>query len=194
MNRRDALAHLIALAALAWAPQSTRAASGLHTIVDVDRSLILGTITIRAFIDVSVDPRVAWSVLTDYNRLAEFVPDMDYSRVVSKPGEPIRIVQRGQKSWLILDAPFEEHLQVDETPQSRISFSQLSGTLKDMHGEWRLLPYRGGVRITYYAKMQPGLLSPRMPGDSLLIEADIGRMMEAIGQEMVRRQNIQARQ
>jgi hypothetical protein len=166
----------------------------MHAIVDVDRSLLLGSIIVRAFIDVAVDTRLAWSVLTDYNRLAEFVPDMHSSRVVSKPGEPIRVLQRGEKSWLILDAPFEVLMQMNETPYSHIAFHQLSGTLRDMFGEWRLLPAKGGLRITYYARMEPGLLSPRAPGDSLLIGADIGRMLEAIGQEMVRRQNIQSRQ
>jgi hypothetical protein len=194
MNRRHALAQLTALAALACVPQLVRAAPGPRAIVDVDRSLLLGTITVRAFIDVAVDTHLAWSVLTDYNHLAEFVPDMQSSSVVSKPGEPIRVLQRGQKSWLILDAPFEVLMQMDETPYSHIAFHQLSGTLRDMFGEWRLIPVRGGVRITYYARMEPGLLSPRAPGDSLLIQSDIGRMLEAIGREMVRRQNIQFRQ
>jgi hypothetical protein len=194
MNRRHALAHLTALAALAWMPRLACAAPGLRAIVDVDRSLLLGSITVRAFIDVAVDTRLAWSVLTDYNQLAEFVPDMHSSKVVSKPGEPIRVLQRGEKSWLILDAPFEVLMQMNETPYSHIAFHQLSGTLRDMFGEWRLLPVKGGLRVTYYARMEPGLLSPRAPGDSLLIGADIGRMLEAIGQEMVRRQNIQSRQ
>ena len=150
--------------------------------------MMLGTITVRAFIDIPVDTRVAWAVLTDYDHLAEFVPDMRESRLVSKPGQPHRVLQRGEKSWLILDAPFEVLMQMDETPPSRIAFHQLSGTLRDMHGEWRLLPLKGGLRLTYYAHMEPGLLSPRAPGDSMLIRADIERMLEAIGREMVRRQ------
>jgi hypothetical protein len=193
MNRRHALAHLVALAVLASVPRSALAASGLRALVDVDRSMILGTITVRAFIDVPVDPRAAWAVMTDYDRLAEFVPDMHESRLVSRPGEPHRVFQRGEKSWLILEAPFEVLMQMDEAPPSRIAFHQLSGTLKDMRGEWRLLPLKGGVRITYYARMEPGLLSPRAPGDSLLIRADIERMLEAIGREILRRQTIQPR-
>jgi hypothetical protein len=188
MNRRNALAHLIALASLVWVPRFALAEPGLRALVDVDRSMILGTITVRAFIDVPVEPRAAWAVLTDYDRLAGFVPDMHESRVVSKPGQPHRVFQRGEKSWLILDAPFEVLMQMDEAPPSRIAFHQLAGTLKDMHGEWRLLPLKGGVRIAYYAQMEPGLLSPRAPGDSVLIQADIERMLEAIGREMLRRQ------
>ncbi len=188
MNRRIALAFLTALVFFSWVPRSCVADPGLHALVDVDRSMILGSITVRAFIDVPVEPRVAWAVLTDYDRLADFVPDMHESRLVSKPGQPHRVFQRGEKSWLILDAPFEVLMQMDEAPPSRIAFHQLSGTLRDMFGEWHLLPIRGGLRVTYYAQMEPGLLSPRAPGDSMLIRADIQRMLEAIAREMVRRQ------
>ncbi|MCS6787556.1 MAG: SRPBCC family protein [Thiobacillaceae bacterium] len=159
----------------------------LRAVVQVERSLAFGSITVRAFVDVPVDARLAWSVLTDYDHLAEFVPDMHYSRRVSRPGEPVRVHQKGEKSWLILDTPFEVVLLMQETPYSRIHFRQLSGTLKDMYGEWRLLPLPGGVRITYVARLEPGLLSPRVPGDGFLIEADIQRMLEAIGREMLRR-------
>jgi len=193
MNLRRAIVLLTALSVLAWGPRSALADPGLRALVDVDRSLILGTITVRAFIDVPVDARTAWAVLTDYDRLAEFVPDMHESRLVSKPGQPRRVLQRGEKSWLILEAPFEVLMQMDETPPSRIAFHQLSGTLRDMNGEWRLLPLRGGLRVAYYAHMEPGLLSPRAPGDSMLIRADIQRMLEAIGREMVQRQVAQVR-
>jgi hypothetical protein len=41
--------------------------------------------------------------------------------------------------------------------------------------------------------MKPGLFSPRLPGDSLLIESDIENMMQAIGQEIVRRKQLTTR-
>lgn len=161
----------------------------LRAVASVERSLAFGSITIRAYVDVPVDGRLAWSVLTDYDRLAEFVPDMHLSRRISKPGEPIRVHQRGEKTWLILDTPFEVVLLMQETPYARIHFRQLAGTLKDMFGEWRLLPLPEGVRIIYTARLEPGLLSPRVPGDGWLIEADIQRMLEALAQEMLRRRS-----
>ncbi len=166
-----------------------RAEPRLQAVASVERSLAFGSITIKAYVDVAVDPRLAWGVLTDYDRLADFVPDMHASRRISKPGEPIRVHQRGEKSWLALDTPFEVVLLMHETPYSRIHFRQLAGTLKDMYGEWRILPQPGGVRITYSARLEPGLLSPRVPGDAWLIEADIQRMLESIAREMLRRRD-----
>jgi ribosome-associated toxin RatA of RatAB toxin-antitoxin module len=193
MLRRHFLAQLAALAALASIAWAVPAAPRLRAVANVNRSIAFGTITIRAHVDVPVAPQAAWGVLTDYDRLAEFVPDMHQSRLISRPGDPPRVLQRGEKSWLLLDTPFEVILQMEETPASRIRFRQLSGTFKDMQGEWRLQHYKDWMRIAYFARMEPGLLSPRVPGDAWLIEADIQRMLEAIGQEMLRRQSAQAR-
>lgn len=187
MQRRSFLALLLPL--LSTPAALVLAEPRLRAVVSVERSLAFGSITIRAFVDVPVDGRLAWGVLTDYDRLAEFVPDMHLSRRISRPGEPIRVHQRGEKTWLVLDTPFEVVLLMHETPYTRIHFRQLAGTLKDMYGEWRLLPLPDGVRITYVAQLEPGLLSPRVPGDGFLIEADIQRMLEAIAREMMRRRS-----
>jgi hypothetical protein len=190
MRRRAILALLTLLCSpVALAQAEPR----LRAVANVERSMAFGSIVIRAYIDVPVDGRLAWSVLTDYDRLAEFVPDMHLSRRISKPGEPTRVHQRGEKTWLVLDTPFEVVLLMHETPYTRIHFRQLSGTLKDMYGEWRLLPLADGVRVAYAARLEPGLLSPRVPGDGWLIEADIQRMLEAIGREMLRRQATRTR-
>jgi hypothetical protein len=144
-------------------------------------------------VDVPGDIGAAWGVLSDYNRLAEFVPDMQVSRVVSRPGEPIRVYQRGAKSWLLLDMPLELVFQMEETPASRIRFRMLSGNIENMFGEWRIAAHGSWVRVTYLAHMKPGLLSPRVPGDYLLIEEDIETMMKAIGQEILRRKTVASR-
>jgi len=186
MRRRAFLALFSLLCSPAALAQSE---PRLRAVASVERSLAFGSITIKAYVDVPVDGRLAWSVLTDYDRLADYVPDMHLSRRISRPGEPTRVHQRGEKTWLVLDTPFEVVLLMHETPYTRIHFRQLAGTLKDMYGEWRLLPLPEGVRIAYAARLEPGLLSPRVPGDGWLIEADIQRTLEAIAHEMVRRRS-----
>ncbi len=189
MHRRDVLSALLALAMQMGVMQDA-AADRLDAKASVDRSLISGDVDIFAYVDVPVDIQIAWSVLTDYNHLARFVPDMEESRVVSRPGEPIRVYQRGQKSWLLLGVPLEMVLQMDEVPPTRIRFHLVSGSLHKMHGQWQLIPYRGGVRVGYLAHIEPGLLSPRVPGDSYLIESDIENMLNAVGREMLRRKSL----
>jgi carbon monoxide dehydrogenase subunit G len=192
MHRRQALLALSALP-LGLLPLRAPRAAPLPSRARVDRSMLSGNLDILAFIDVPADPAAAWAVLTDYNKLAEFVPDMHSSRVVSKPGEPIHVYQRGKKSWLVVDMPLELVFRMDETPASRIRFRMVSGNIQGMQGEWQLIPVAQGVRIRYFAHMKPGLLSLRAPGDYLLIEADIDNMMQAIGREILRRKQSVAR-
>jgi hypothetical protein len=179
----------LTLITLTWLLPLHAAALQLPARAEVDRSMLTGKIDIQAFIDVPADLPVAWEVLTDYNKLAEIVPDMESSRIVSRPGDAIKVYQRGNKSWFLVNMPLELVLRMDETPPSRIRFSLVSGNIGDMYGEWRLSTFGQGVRIKYVAHMKPGLFSPRVPGDSLLIESDIENMMQSIGQEILRRKN-----
>jgi carbon monoxide dehydrogenase subunit G len=178
---------------LTWLLPLPATALQLAAKAEVDRSMLTGKVDIQAYIDVPADLQDAWAVLTDYNKLAEFVPDMDSSRIVSNPGEPIKVYQRGKKTWLLVDMPLELVFNMKESPPSSIRFSLVSGNIGDMYGEWRLYTFGQGVRIKYVAHMKPGLFSPRLPGDSLLIESDIENMMQAIGQEIVRRKQLTTR-
>jgi hypothetical protein len=187
MLRRKVLLTLFTLLSLLLPWQA--AALQLPAKARVDRSMLSGNVDIKAFVDVPADIPAAWAVLTDYNKLAEFVPDMHLSRIVSKPGEPIQVYQRGKKSWLLVDMPLEMVFRMDESPTSRIRFNLLSGNIGRMYGEWQLSTFGRGVRIKYSAHMEPGMFSVRAPGDSWLIESDIENMMQAIGQEILRRKH-----
>jgi|WetSurMetagenome_2_1015567.scaffolds.fasta_scaffold09197_4 hypothetical protein len=191
MHRRKAL--LILFTLLTWFLPWQADALQLPVRAQVDRSMLSGNVDILAFVDVPTDIPTAWAVITDYNRLAQFVPDMESSRVVSKPGEPVQVYQRGKKSWLLVDIPLELVFRMDETPSSRIRFRLVTGNIDNMYGEWRLSPFGQGVRIQYVAHMKPGLFSPRLPGDSMLIESDIENMMQSIGQEILRRKQLTPR-
>lgn len=177
---------------MAWLPQAA-AELQLRARARVDRSLIRGDIDIAAYVDVPADVATAWAVLTDYNRLADFVPDMQVSRVVSKPDEATHVYQRGEKSWLLLGQPLELLFRMDETPLTRIRFRLISGNIDKMHGEWQIIKRGNSARIAYRAHMEPGLLSLRAPGDHLLIESDIENMMNAIGREILKRRTPGAR-
>jgi carbon monoxide dehydrogenase subunit G len=192
MNRRDALRALFAISAMA-AYARPSAAYQPNARARVDRSLILGDIDIVAYVDVPADASLVWTVLTDYNRLADFIPDMHTSRVVSKPGEVPHVYQKGDKTWLLLGVPLEMVFRMDEQPNSRIRFRLVSGNIKKMFGEWQIVQKGNLTRINYRAHMEPGFLSLRAPGDHLLIESDIAKMMNAIGMEILKRMSSAAR-
>src|SRR5258706_4362193 len=52
-------------------------------------------IPVNASVLMHVDARIAWEVLSDYDHLAPFIPDMKTSRVVSRDGHPVPVGPQG---------------------------------------------------------------------------------------------------
>lgn len=137
---------------------------------------------------VAAQPAVAWRVLTDYGRLAEFVPAMRSSRVVSKPGQPLVIEQSGEAGVLLFRFTIDVVLEIDERPPQRLAFNARSGNMRRMRGEWRVEPEGAATRLHYTAELEPAFWVPPLVGAALL-RRDIASQIEGVAAEMERRQN-----
>jgi len=144
------------------------------------------TFLIRADVAVTVDPATAWQVLTDYNQLADFVPDMQVSRVISVPPQPFVIEQRGESGFLVFRAEIRVMLQLDEAALERISFKAIGGNLKRMEGEWRIVREAVGIRLRYRADIEPDFWVAPLIGDAIL-KGHVTRQIEGVANEMTRR-------
>lgn len=145
-----------------------------------------GVFQVRAEAPAAVDAGIAWQVLTDYNRLAEFVPDMRVSRIISAPGQPLLLEQKGEAGFLLFSISIEVVLQVDETPPERLGFRAVSGNMKQMHGEWRISRADQAIRLSYAAEIEPDFWVPPLIGTALM-RRDIGKQVAGVVQEMLRR-------
>ena len=112
-------------------------------------------IVIDASVDLQTDVRIVWQVLTDYDRLAQFIPDLKSSRVVERNAEGAVVEQLGEYSFLFFSQPIEVRLQVVETPPHRIVSRAIAGSFREMTGSYDLSPVSGGVRLRYAGRMQP---------------------------------------
>lgn len=110
----------------------------------------------------------AWAVLTDFNHLADFVPDMRSSRIVSAEGEPTRVEQHGVAQALLFKRDVSVTLAVTLLPMKRIEFRSVGGSLRTLDGEWRLLPQADGCRLEYSAVSDPGFWTPPLIGPALV--------------------------
>ncbi len=158
--------------ASAWAQARVRV-EGSETLVRV-----------VAEVGVNVSRDLAWSVLTDYNRWPEFVPDLVVSRVLARQGETLRLEQRGQFPALP-NLPLVMILAVEETPPSAIRLQRVAGNVRSLTGEWQLQG-KGPVRLIYRANVEPGFpIPPELSLD--LFRNEARSRLEAMAQEMVRR-------
>ncbi|MBI2312380.1 MAG: SRPBCC family protein [Betaproteobacteria bacterium] len=133
-----------------------------------------------------MDPRLAWDVLTDYNRLAEFVPGLSASRIASAPGEPLLLEQKGEAGFLVFRFPVEVVLRVEERPHDRLRFILVRGNMKAMRGEWRVEKAGAGTRVSYDAELTPGFWVPPLIGPHI-IRRNVKNQLEGVAREMLKR-------
>lgn len=141
-------------------------------------------IKVQAEVDVRVDRDLAWSVLTDYNRWSEFIPDLTVSRIISAPGEPIRLEQRGSIPWLP-NFPLVMIALVEEYPPRLIRFQRIAGNIRALVGEWQIQG-SSPLRLSYRATVVPGFVLPP-EANAEIFRHDAKVRLEALAREMEQR-------
>ena len=147
---------------------------------------------VEANLLVAVDKGVAWQVLTDYDNLASFVPGMRSSRIVSAPGEPLLLEQKGESGFLLFRVPIEVVSRVEEAPLNTIRFQSVGGNLKNQSGEWALDRHDHATRVSYRANITPGFALPPLIGPAI-VSRDVRIMVESVAREMLRRADAMGR-
>jgi hypothetical protein len=139
---------------------------------------------VTAEIDTGVNRDTAWNVLTDYNSWAGFIPDLILCRVISQPGAPLLLEQRGRVPQLP-NFPLVMITAVEETPRKGIRFMRTAGNVKSLAGEWQIKG-KSRVRLFYQSVVEPGFpLPPQLTLD--IFRNDAKARLEAMADEMARR-------
>ncbi|WP_338769298.1 SRPBCC family protein [Massilia sp. METH4] len=124
---------------------------------------------------------VVWRILTGYDRMEEFVPDLVSCRVLSRNGNEVIIEQFGNARFLFMSRSIHLIVRATEQPMSSIDIDLISGDMKHYESRWELVPVpeTGGTKIVYSGRMMPGFYVPGILGTNI-IRGDIERMMGAV--------------
>jgi ribosome-associated toxin RatA of RatAB toxin-antitoxin module len=130
---------------------------------------------------------LVWETLTDYDRLAEFIPGMRRSRVLERRGSSVVVEQSGEARFLFFAIPIEVTLATLEQPPRSIEASMLKGNLKRLQGTYRIEP-RGGARVllTWTGTIE-ALSLPPLFGE-MLMRAGIEDQFRGMVREIERRE------
>lgn len=157
-------------------------AAGAET--DVRRS---GSIFhVRAMIEAGASVDLCFAVLTDFDRLADFIPGMKSSRIVSPPGEPLRLRQVGRTELPFADYTFDVTLAVELDAPREIRFHRVAGNPQRMQGRWLVAGDATRCTIDYLADIEPGVWVPPLVGP-LLMRSQVARQIEGLESEIERR-------
>ncbi len=143
-------------------------------------------ISVDALMFAPVSPQEAWAVLTDYEHFADFVPNMLVSRIVSKPGEPLRVEQKGKARFALLSFSYESLREFELLAPDTIKSRVLKGNMKRMETVTRITPENGGARIHYHNDAVPSFWVAPLIG-SAFIRHETAEQFSAIIREMLRR-------
>ncbi|NEP16111.1 MAG: cyclase [Leptolyngbya sp. SIO4C1] len=105
-----------------------------------------------------------WQVLTDYERLADFIPSLTVSRRIAHPKGGIRLEQVGAQCFLNIKFCARVILDMYESFPAELGFSMVEGDFKQFMGAWRLQPAsiagQPGTLLSYEVMVQPPLAMP----------------------------------
>jgi len=135
-------------------------------------------------------PQQAWQVLTDYERLDEFVPDLVSSKVLARGRNEATIEQHSRTGFLFLSLAVRMVVHIAERPPHALDAERLSGDMRHYEAHWTLEPIRHdggqGTRITFHGELEPDFPLPPLLGDAI-VQANVKQMVEAVIAEIERR-------
>ncbi|MEO0376174.1 MAG: SRPBCC family protein [Cyanobacteria bacterium P01_A01_bin.17] len=105
-------------------------------------------------------PEQVWQVLTDYERLADFIPNLATSQRLEHPQNGIRLEQIGVQNALFLKFSARVVLDMTEDFLNTIHFDMIEGDFKAFSGDWLLEPVADGTQLTYSLFIWPKRTMP----------------------------------
>jgi carbon monoxide dehydrogenase subunit G len=141
---------------------------------------------VDAALDVAVPIAEAFAVLTDFDRMARFVPNLTESRVRSREGSRVWVEQKGVARFGLLRFPFDSVREIDLAPDESVRSRQLSGAARAALSLTRFSATGASTQIRYHAEVDPGFWLPAWISRRL-IEHEVRAQFDAIAAEMLRR-------
>jgi carbon monoxide dehydrogenase subunit G len=129
---------------------------------------------------------VAWAVLTDFDHMANWVPNVRESKVLATDGNVLTIEQQGVAKFGLAQFPYVSVRQMTLDPQNSVAVKQIKGSMRRLESMMRISPEGDGTQLKYHLEVVPsGLAAAVMSKDFL--QHEMTEQFTAIVQEMVRR-------
>jgi ribosome-associated toxin RatA of RatAB toxin-antitoxin module len=133
---------------------------------------------IVAFTHVPASPEQVWQVLTDYDNLASFIPNLSYSQRVHHPEGGIRLEQIGSQCFLNIKFCARVVMDMVEAFPRELRFAMVEGDFRQFEGRWTLEPAEGAGEGSTHPTTRLGydlLIRPPRAMPVALIERHIRR-------------------
>lgn len=137
-------------------------------------------------LQVAVPPAMAIEVLTDFEHMPSFVPNLVSSRIISHTGNVFLVTQQGKAHFGPLTFSFESERRIELKSDGRLISQALSGSTKYMRSELAVQDAAGGTSLNYHIEVTPELWLPSSFGTSFM-RHELAEQFSALAREMERR-------
>lgn len=145
-----------------------------------------GLYSVRARFEIPQTTSVALAVLSDYEQIPRFMPDVRKSVVLERGPKRLLVEQEAISQFMMFSKKVHLLLEVIEDGDS-IRFTDTSGeSFLSYQGSWRAAAKNGGTTVTYELTARPGFDVPEFILKRLL-KRDSGEMITRLRQEFAAR-------
>jgi ribosome-associated toxin RatA of RatAB toxin-antitoxin module len=135
----------------------------------------------------AVDPLWVWGVLTDYDNLHRFIPNLASSRQIWRRGQRVALEQVGTQQFCGLRFSARVEIEIEEdTSAGCLRFHMLRGDFRRFEGVWQVSAGEGGTTLLYDLTVQG---RPGMPITLIeqRLQEDLANNIRGVQQEAQRR-------
>jgi len=149
-------------------------------------------VIVLATAEVTADDATTWDVVTGYDRLPDFIPDMSASHILERNGSDALVQQSGRAGLGPFKQDFSVLWAVHEVPQQSVTAHAVAGDFTRFESAYRLPPDGPGhTRIEYSAVIEPKGGIPPLVG-LFVMRSAIRAQFEALLAEIDRRTRVPA--
>jgi hypothetical protein len=143
-------------------------------------------VTVHAQFSAPVSARQAFAVLTDYDRMTQFLSDLDESRILARTKDSLLVRQVGKVRFGWANFPFEYVRRVELYPDVRLISHVVSGSITKGDVTTSLKELNGQTVVTYDSEAIMSYWLPFGIGNTA-IASHIQKDLESMRSEMLRR-------
>jgi ribosome-associated toxin RatA of RatAB toxin-antitoxin module len=180
---------LLASAAPTAADASGEASCSLDTIQQEMERLEQGARRLAVQLRLQLDPQWIWAVLTDYDKLHRYIPNLTSSRQLWRRANRVGLEQVGSQQFCGLRFTARVELELEEDPaQGELRFAMRSGDFRRFEGFWRVDSDAVSTRLLYALTVQG---KPGMPIGLIeqRLQQDLASNLRGVQQEATQRAN-----
>ena len=171
--------------ALAQAPLRTDTQDASDIVVHVKKDG--ATIIVDVEMMVHASSLATWDVLTDYDHMAQFVANVQSSKITDRKGNMLVVAQKSGTAFGLLKFSFDNIREVELVPHSEIRSNLISGDMKASAFTTRIVSDGGGVtRVVNHGEFVPTMWVPPVIGTAFL-ESETRRQFHELRNEIMRR-------